>query len=94
MNADSHDEARVRVLAAGMSAADVEWIDGLGWNDASVPPVRSAAQLADYKRREQILNAAVAHLSFAERGDSPEGRLAAAIGAEVANWSDRAEEAE
>lgn len=85
------DEARARLLAAGATQKDLDWFDSLGWNDAHTPAVASDAEAAEFRRRESILNASVAHLSFPERADSPEGRLAAAIGAQVANWSDRDE---
>jgi len=39
-----------------------------------------------------MLNAAVAHLTFPERAESPEGRLAAALGARAADWTDRDED--
>ena len=87
--ADPHAESRVRLLGAGLGQADMRWIDGLNWSDAAVPPIRDEAQFADYRRREKILNAAVAAVSFAERAASPEGRLAAAIGARVADWRER-----
>ena len=83
-------EARARVLAAGLAAGDLAWIDGLGWNPATVPAVKSEADFTAYKRREKALNGAIAHLTFAERGQSPEGKLAAAIGARLADWTDKA----
>lgn len=86
------DEARARLLAAGADQKDLDWFDSLGWNDAHTPPVASDADAATLKRREEKLNAAVAHLSFAERADSPEGKLAAAIGARIADWKDRNED--
>lgn len=82
-------ESRVRAAAAGLGQDDIDWLDGLGWRDGGVPPVQSEGQEADYRRRERALNAAIAHLSFAERADSPEGRMAAAIGARIADWKDR-----
>ncbi len=90
---DKHsiDEARARLLAAGADQKDLDWFDTLGWNDAHTPPIASDADAAEFKRREEKLNAAVAHLSFPERAESPEGKLAAAIGARVADWSDRDE---
>lgn len=87
-------EARARLLAAGADRNDLAWFDSLGWNDAQAPAVRSDAELADYRRREDKLNASVAHLSFAERAASPEGKLAAAIGARIADWRDRDENEE
>lgn len=86
---DAIAEARVRLLAAGAGKNDLAWFEGLGWSDARAPAVRNDADLADYRRREEKLNASVAHLSFAERAASPEGKLAAAIGARIADWSDR-----
>lgn len=88
---ESLAESRVRAAAAGLGADDMAWLDRLGWKDSAVPDVRSEVELADYRRRERALNAAVAHLSFAERGESPEGKLAAAIGAKVADWQDKGE---
>jgi hypothetical protein len=82
-------EIRARALISGISAADTAWLDALGWSDAAVPPVKNETDLADYQRREQKLNAAVAHLSFVERAESPEGKLAAALGAKIADWGDR-----
>ena len=87
-------EARARALAAGLGASDFAWVDGLGWADSAVPAIRSEAELAAYQRRETILGAAVAHLSFAERAQSPEGKLAAALGARIADWGERDDEAE
>lgn len=89
---DTIAEARARLLAAGADRKDIDWFDGLGWNDSRTPPVRTEGDLADFKRREEKLNASVAHLSFAERAASPEGKLAAAIGARIANWGDRDED--
>lgn len=84
-------EARARLLAAGVTRDDLAWFESLGWSDASVPRVAAEADLADLRRREAKLNASVAHLSFAERAASPEGKLAAAIGARIADWNDRDE---
>ncbi|MFO1115217.1 MAG: hypothetical protein U1E28_06005 [Beijerinckiaceae bacterium] len=84
-------EARARSAAAGLGPQDMIWLDRLGWKDSAVPEIGNADHYADYRRREKLLNAAVAHLSFAERADSPEGRLAAAIGARIADWRDAAD---
>ncbi len=62
-----------------------------GGDDAAVPKPRPE-EIADYRRREAALNAIVAPLTFAERGKSPEGKLAAAIGAKVADALDPDEE--
>lgn len=82
-------ESRARLLAAGLGGEDMAWLDALDWNDAAAPPARSEAEVEAYKRRERILNTAISALSFAERADSPEGRMAAALGAHAANWADR-----
>ena len=91
-NPNEIDEARARLLAAGADLKDLDWFDSIGWKDAHTPPLMSEADVAAFRRREEKLNAAVAHLSFAERADSPEGRLAAAIGARIADWKDRDED--
>jgi hypothetical protein len=80
-------ETRLRLTQAGLTPADFSWFDGFNWDDRAIPILR-ADQLADFQRREAVLNKAVAELSFAERGESVEGRLAAAIGAVVANFRD------
>ncbi len=80
-------ETRLKLTQAGLTQADFSWFDGFDWNDKAVPALR-ADQMADYQRREAVLNKAVAELSFAERGESIEGKLAAAIGAIVANAKD------
>ena len=82
-------EAKARVAAAGASPADAAWFDGLGWRDAGVPAIANASDLADFQRREALLNRATAHLSFAERASAPDDRLAAALGARIADWRDR-----
>ena len=84
-------ETRARASAAGLGPQDLAWFDALGWSDSAVPPVASEGDLALYKRREQALASAVAHLTFAERAESPEGKLAAALGAHVANWAEKDE---
>jgi hypothetical protein len=80
---------RERLGLAGLDEADMAWLDSFGCNDARVPKPR-LDQIAEYRRREAALNAAVAALSFAERGQSSEGRLAAAIGARIADAEDEA----
>jgi hypothetical protein len=82
-----------RLGLAGLKAADIAWFDSFGSDDARVPPPRPD-EVADYARREAALNAAVAALTFAERGESPEGRLAAAIGARIADAREGDEDAQ
>lgn len=92
--ADTLAETRARSAAAGLGPEDMAWLDRLGWQNSAVPEIANAGHCAEYRRREKLLNAAVAHLSFAERADSPEGRLAAAIGARIADWRDANETAD
>lgn len=79
-------------LEASLPVEDQRWFRSIGWDDAQVPPVRSDVEAADYARREAALTGAIEGLTFAERGDSAEGRLAAAIGAALANWRERDED--
>jgi hypothetical protein len=76
---------------SGASAKDLAWFDSIGWSDSNVPAAE-AASLADYERRETMLNACVDGLTFAERGNAQAGRLAAAIGARIADFRDRQED--
>lgn len=76
-----------RLELAGLSSADMAWFDSFGWDDARVPPPR-AGEIADYQRREAALNDSIKTLTFAERGESSAGRLAASIGAKVADALD------
>jgi hypothetical protein len=82
---------RERLHMAGLTAADLTWIESFGGDDAAVPTPKPG-EIDDYRRREAALNASVAPLSFAERGASLEGRLAAAIGAKIADAQDPDEE--
>jgi hypothetical protein len=74
---------------AALTTADIAFFDALGWRDSNIPEITSAAQAADYARREAALHGAVANLSFSERGESLEGRLAAALGARLADYKDK-----
>jgi hypothetical protein len=85
-------QLKQRLERAGLSAADLAWFDSFGCDNARVPAPRPA-EVADYSRREAALNAAIAALTFAERGEAPEGRLAAAIGARIADARDPEEDA-
>ncbi|MBL8589031.1 MAG: hypothetical protein JNK46_10930 [Methylobacteriaceae bacterium] len=79
-------------LETTLSVEDQRWFRAIGWDDARVAPIRSEAEAVAYARREAALNAAIAALTPPERGDSAEGRLAAALGAALANWRERDEE--
>lgn len=85
--------ARDRLAAAGLGPVDLAWFDQHGWNDADIPPPEPT-EIAAYERREAALNSAIAGLGITERGRSLEGRLAAAIGARLADLRDRDEDAE
>ena len=80
-------QLREKLQLAGLTGVDLAWIDSFGGDDAAVPPPRPD-EIADYRRREAALNAAVAPLTFAERGESLEGKIAAAIGAKIADALD------
>jgi hypothetical protein len=80
-----------RLEMAGLSATDLAWFDSFDCDDARVPAPRPE-EVADFSRREAALNAAIKALTFAERGESAEGRLAAAIGARIADARDADEE--
>ncbi len=77
-------EMKERLQMAGLAAADLAWFDSFGCDDKAVPPPRGN-EIIDYRRREAALNASISALTFSERGVSPEGRLAAAIGARIAD---------
>jgi hypothetical protein len=80
-------QLKERLELAGLSKADLAWFDSFGCDDARVPAPRPG-EVADYSRREAALNASIQALTFAERGEAPEGRLAAAIGARIADARD------
>lgn len=75
---------------AGASPADLAFFESIGWDPARIPPVEPG-MLEDYERREALLNSTLKGETFAERGDSPAGRMAAALGAQIADFRDRAE---
>lgn len=91
---DDVSALQARLAANGLNPSDLDWLAKTNWSDSNVPPIGSGAEHADYARREAALNAAAQNLSFAERAASTEGKLAAAIGARIADWNDRAEEDE
>jgi hypothetical protein len=80
---------RERLSEAGLKPEDFAWFDSFGWDDSRVPTPKPG-EIQDFRRRETALNAVIVHLSFAERGVSLEGKLAAAIGARCADAQDRA----
>ncbi len=82
-------EARIRdrLELAGFTGDDLAWFESFDGDDARVPEPRPD-EIADYRRREAALNASIKPLTFAERGESAAGKLAAAIGARVADAMD------
>jgi hypothetical protein len=79
-------------LEAEIPADDAAWLRKLGWSDAAVPAIASQADADRYARIEAAIGKALKGASFAERGESAEGRLAAALGARLADWRDGAED--
>lgn len=79
-------------LKADLSPADRAWLDSIGWSDAAVPPIADQVAAERYARIEAAIAKASAALSYAERGESLEGRLAAALGARLADWRERDED--
>lgn len=78
-------------IEAEISAEDAAWLRKIDWNDAAVPPLADSIEAARYARLEKALNQAMKGASYAERGESAEGRMAAALGARLADWRDSAE---
>lgn len=78
---------RHELTTHGLVDADLEWLDSFGWNPAAVPAPK-ASQVEAYRRRETALNATIDGVTFAERGASLASKLAAAIGARIADFSD------
>ncbi len=79
--------ARDRLVAEGLSIEDLAWFERYGWSDADIPPPKPN-EIAAYQRREAALNSAIAGFGITERGQSLEGKLAAAIGARLADLRD------
>jgi hypothetical protein len=75
----------------GLTTGDLAWFESLNWDDAAVPPADPANE-ADYRRREAALNRALESLSFSEKGESREGKMAAALGAKLADLRDPEED--
>jgi hypothetical protein len=86
---DLRDELKL----VGVSKADLDWFESINWNDAEVPPAERG-DMADYERREALLHATLEGETFAERGASHAGRLAAAIGARLADLRESEDEEE
>ena len=91
MTSMQHGEIRARLKSGGMTEADLGWLDSIGWSDAAIPAIETEAEAGDYARREAALNASIHALLANDRGQSLEGKLAAAIGAQIANWKDQNE---
>jgi hypothetical protein len=70
-----------------MSRDDLAWLDSLRWDDANVPRP-TADQIERYKRVEAALNGDIADLSVFEKGATLQSKLAAAIGARLADFDE------
>jgi hypothetical protein len=79
---------RVRLSKVGMGEEDVSWLEARRWNEAAIPPVMWPCDTHVYRRRKALLNKAIEDLSVTERSASLEAKLAAAIGARLANWGE------
>jgi hypothetical protein len=79
---------KARLAKLGLSEGDLSWFDKLEWNDANVP-APAAHEVDAYGRREAALNADIARLGVLEKGATLQGRLAAAIGARLADLKDQ-----
>ena len=86
--------ARQRLSQAGMRDEDLAWLESHGWSDTAIPPITSPDDALAYKRRETLLNNAIANLGVTERGESLEGKLAATMGARQADWRERGDDEE
>jgi hypothetical protein len=84
---------RDSLIAKGLTGSDIAWFDAIDWNPSSVP-LAEPEIIADYQRREKALNETIDGLGFAERGESQAGRLAAAIGARIADLTEPEDEKE
>ena len=81
---------KARLSKSGLTADDLAWFDSLEWRDTNVPPP-APDQVEQYKRREAALNADIANLGVLEKGSTLQSRLAAAIGARLADLRDGAD---
>jgi len=91
-DADQTAALRARLSAAGLGDIDLQWLEHLGWEDGAIPAIESDEQRADYTRREGALKTSATGRTFAERAEMIESKLAAAIGARIADWDDRSED--
>jgi len=79
---------KARLSKSGLTSDDLAWFDSLEWRDTNVLPP-APDQVEQYKRREAALNADIANLGLLEKGSTLQSRLAAAIGARLADLRDR-----
>ena len=85
-NADI-ESLRTRLAKSGLTTGDFAWFDSLEWRDVNVPPP-APDEVDQYRRREAALNADIAKLGVLEKGATLQGKLAAAIGARLADLRD------
>jgi hypothetical protein len=79
---------KTRLAKLGLTEDDLSWFDRLEWSDANVP-APAPHEVDAYGRREAALNADIAKLGVLEKGVTLQGRLAAAIGARLADLKDQ-----
>jgi hypothetical protein len=82
------DSLRARLAKSGLTGDDLNWFDSLEWRDTNVPPP-GPDEVDQYRRREAALNADIANLSVLEKGATLQSKLAATIGARLADLRDR-----
>ena len=82
------ESLKTRLAKAGLTGEDLKWLDSLQWRDVNVPPP-APGEADSYKRREAALNADISKLSVLEKGATLQGKLAAAIGARLADLRDQ-----
>jgi hypothetical protein len=82
------DSLKARLASSGLTREDLAWFDSLQWRDANVPPPASD-EVDQYQRREAALNADIVKLGVLEKGMTLQGKLAAAIGARLADLRDQ-----
>ncbi len=82
-NADINSLKR-RLTKWGLTSDDLAWFDSIDWRDSNVPPP-APGQVEQYKRCEAALNADIASLGMLEKASTLQSRLAAAIGARLAD---------
>jgi len=82
------ESLKTRLAKAGLTGDDLKLFDSLEWRDVNLPPP-APGEVESYKRREAALNADIAKLGVPEKGATLQSKLAAAIGARLADLRDQ-----